>query len=95
MPGVAASQRWLLRRYLEGQPFVHTVNVGPAAGLNFEITLPQDKPIWTGTYEHEFTRAIVGHIGRGDICYDIGRNFRYRWVGPPRGDARFQHGEAY
>src|SRR5215813_3415438 len=72
MPGVAASQRWLLRRYLEGQPFVHTVNVGPATGLIFQITLPQDKPIWTGTYEHEFTRAIVEHIGRGDICYDIG-----------------------
>src|SRR5208337_5495742 len=38
IPGLAASQRWLLRRFLEGQPFVHTVNAGPAAGLRFEIT---------------------------------------------------------
>jgi len=72
MPGVAASQRWVLRRFLEGQPFVHTVNAGPAAGLRFEIKLPQDKAVWTGTYEHEFTRAIIEHVRPGDICYDIG-----------------------
>jgi len=72
IPGLAASQRWLLRRFLEGQPFVHTVNAGPAAGLRFEITLPHDKAIWTGTYEHEFTRAIIEHIKPGDVCYDIG-----------------------
>jgi len=72
MPGVAASQRWVLRRFLEGQPFVHTVNAGPAAGLRFEITLPHDKAVWTGAYEHEFTRAIIEHIRPGDICYDVG-----------------------
>jgi FkbM family methyltransferase len=72
IPGVAASQRWVLQRFLEGQPFVHTVNVGPAAGLRFEITLPHDKAVWTGTYEHEFTRAIIEYVRPGDICYDIG-----------------------
>jgi FkbM family methyltransferase len=72
IPGIAASQRWVLQRFLEGQPFVHTVNAGPAAGLRFEITLPHDKAVWTGTYEHEFTRAIIEHVRAGDICYDIG-----------------------
>jgi FkbM family methyltransferase len=72
MPGFAASQRWVLRHFLEGHPFVHTVNVGPAAGLRFEVTLPHDKAVWTGTYEHEFTRAIIEHVRPGDICFDIG-----------------------
>jgi len=72
MPGVAASQRWVLQRFLEGRPFVHTVNSGPAAGLRFEITLPHDKAVWTGTYEYEFTRAIIEYVRPGDICYDIG-----------------------
>jgi FkbM family methyltransferase len=72
VPGVAASQRWLLRRFLEGEPFLHTVNGGPAAGLKFEISLPHDKAVWTGTYEHEFASAIVDHIRPGDICYDVG-----------------------
>jgi FkbM family methyltransferase len=72
IPGVAASQRWMLQRFLEGQAFVHTVNAGPAAGLRFEVTLPHDKAIWAGTYEHEFTRAIIECVRPGDICYDIG-----------------------
>lgn len=72
MPGVAATQRWLVRHYLDGHTFVHRLNAGPAAGLRFEVTLPQDKGIWTGTYEFEFTSAIVKQIQRDDVCYDIG-----------------------
>jgi FkbM family methyltransferase len=72
MPGVAATQRWLIRQYLEGQTFVHKLNAGPAAGLRFEVTLPQDKAIWAGTYEYEFTSTIVEHVRKGDICYDVG-----------------------
>src|SRR5438045_6336559 len=72
VPGLAATQRWLIRHYLEGQTFVHKLNAGPAAGLRFEVTLPQDKAIWAGTYEHEFTSTIVAHVRKGDICYDVG-----------------------
>ena len=72
VPGIAGLQRWLVARFLSEQPFVHTINVGPAAGLRFEVTLPLDKPIWAGVYEPEFTNAIVEHVKRGDICYDIG-----------------------
>ena len=72
MPGLAATQRWLVRHCLDGQTFVHSVNAGPAAGLRFEVTLPMDKGIWTGTYEYDFTSAIVEHVQKDDICYDIG-----------------------
>jgi FkbM family methyltransferase len=72
IPVVAPAQRWLIRHYLEGHAFVHTVNAGPAAGLRFEVKLPQDKAIWTGTYEYEFLSAIVEHIRKDDVCYDIG-----------------------
>ena len=72
IPLVAPTQRWLIRYYLGGQAFVHTLNAGPGAGLKFEVTLPHDKPIWTGTYEYEFVSAIVKHIQKDDVCYDIG-----------------------
>jgi FkbM family methyltransferase len=72
VPGVAATQRWVISHYLDGETFVHKLNAGPAAGLRFEVTLPRDKSIWTGTYEYEFTSAIVEHIHKDDICYDVG-----------------------
>ena len=72
VPGIAGLQRWLVARFLSDQPFVHTINVGPAAGLRFEVTLPLDKPVWAGVYEPEFTTAIAEHVRPGDICYDIG-----------------------
>jgi len=72
LPGIANLQRWLVTRFLSNQPFVHTINVGPAAGLRFEVSLPNDKPVWTGVYEREFTTTIVEHIKPGDVCYDIG-----------------------
>ena len=36
LPGIAALQRLLVERSLSGDPFVHTLNGGPAAGLRFE-----------------------------------------------------------
>jgi FkbM family methyltransferase len=72
LPGIASLQRWLVTRFLSNQPFVHTVNVGPAAGLRFEVSLPLDKSIWSGVYEREFAAAIVEHVKPGDVCYDIG-----------------------
>jgi hypothetical protein len=65
-------QRWLIARFLSDRPFVHTINVGPGAGLRFEVTLPLDNPIWTGVYEPQFTRTIVEQVRPGNICYDVG-----------------------
>jgi FkbM family methyltransferase len=72
LPGIADLQRWLVTRFLSNQPFVHTINVGPAAGLRVEVSLPTDKSVWAGLYEREFTTAIVEHIKPGEVCYDIG-----------------------
>src|SRR5262245_60050518 len=33
IPGVAASQRWVVYELLAGEAFIHTVNSGPATGL--------------------------------------------------------------
>jgi len=72
IPGIAALQRLLVNYLLSGEPFVHTINAGPAAGLRFEVTLPLDKAIWAGTYEAEFADVISASVKAGDICYDIG-----------------------
>ncbi len=72
IPGVAAGQRWLVRRVLSGEPFVHVINAGPANGLRFEVTLPDDKAIWSGTFEPEFSQTLHDAVHPGDVCYDIG-----------------------
>src|SRR6266480_2084709 len=72
LPLVAPLQRWLLTRFLDGREFVHTVDAGPASGLEYPITLPDDKGIWTGTYELELATAIAGAVRRGDVCFDCG-----------------------
>src|SRR5438874_12869499 len=72
IPLVAPLQRWLLERLLEGHEFVHTVDAGPARGLNFPIKLPEDKGAWTGTYELEFSTALSQAVQPGDVCVDVG-----------------------
>jgi len=72
IPVIAPAQRWLVDRALSGAPFVHTISTGPAAGLRFEIMLPDDKAIWTGMFETEFSTALRNGTRPGDICYDIG-----------------------
>src|SRR5207248_4429674 len=72
VPLMAPLQRRLLARFLEGHEFVHTVDAGPARGLRYPITLPEDKGIWTGTYELELARGIAETVRPGDICLDVG-----------------------
>jgi FkbM family methyltransferase len=72
IPLVAPLQRWLLAKFLEGREFVHTVDAGPARGLKYPITLPQDKLIWTGTWELDFLMVLAEAVKPGDVCYDIG-----------------------
>ena len=72
IPLVAPLQRWLLEQWLTGREFVHAVDAGPARGLKFPITLPEDKGVWTGTYELEFSSALSDAVRPGDICLDIG-----------------------
>jgi hypothetical protein len=77
IPLLAACQRTLVRKYLKGHTFVHTINAGPANGLTMEITLPQHKAFWTGTFEPQFVGAIARMIRPDDVCYDIGGHRGY------------------
>jgi FkbM family methyltransferase len=72
IPGLAAMQRWAVRRFLSDKSFVHTINTGPARGLRLEVTLPDDKAMWLGTFEHSFAEVLRKAISPGDVCYDIG-----------------------
>lgn len=72
VPGIAALQRWLIDRFLRGTPFLHVITSGPAAGLRFEVTLPLDKAVWSGTYEEEFATELVQRVVKEAVCFDVG-----------------------
>lgn len=72
IPGVATLQRMLIAATLDGKTFVHEVDAGPAKGVRFEITLPDDKGILTGTYEARFASLVAAAVRSGAVCYDIG-----------------------
>lgn len=72
VPLVAPLQRWLFGRFLSGREFLHTIDAGPAKGLVYPISLPVDKPIWTGAYELELADVLSHSVKNGDVCYDVG-----------------------
>jgi FkbM family methyltransferase len=72
VPGLAALQRWVVRQFISGESFVHEINAGPGKGLKVMIRLPEDKGLWTGTYETFFVGAIATAVKVGSTCLDIG-----------------------
>jgi FkbM family methyltransferase len=72
IPIVAGLQRWFFAKFLSGREFVHRISAGPAKGLVYPVSLPQDKLLWAGTWESEFTSKLVPLIPPGAVCYDIG-----------------------
>jgi FkbM family methyltransferase len=72
VPLVGALQRWVTSAALDGRPFVHLSDAGPARGMRFLVQLPEDKSIWTGTYEADFAAAVAAGVRPGAVCYDIG-----------------------
>ncbi len=72
VPFINSFQRWLINQFLNNQKFLHTINAGPARGLNYPVCLPDDKLVWTGTYEVDFSNALAKAVSIGDVCYDIG-----------------------
>lgn len=72
IPGIAQVQRWLVSRTLDGAEFEHRIDAGPAKGVRFWIRMPEDKGIWTGTYELAFAQRIAAAVPRGGVAYDIG-----------------------
>lgn len=72
LPGVSAVQRIFVAAALDGEEFVHEVDAGPARGVKFAVRMPEDKGIWTGTYEAEFAAAVAAAVRPGSVAYDIG-----------------------
>jgi FkbM family methyltransferase len=72
VPGLKQAQQHFFNRFLSGREFNYEISAGPAKGLVFPISLPQDKLIWTGTCEKEVAETIAANIRPGDICLDIG-----------------------
>ncbi|MEO7297103.1 MAG: FkbM family methyltransferase [Verrucomicrobiota bacterium] len=71
-PVIGPLQRWVIQRFLAQGQFLHTVNAGPAKGLRYWIQLPDDKAVWTGTYELNFSTALSEAVQKNDVCLDIG-----------------------
>ena len=72
LPGIAPLQRKLVSTFLEGREFTHTVDAGPAKGIIFLVRLPEDKGVWTGTYELDFATRLAASVRPGSVAYDIG-----------------------
>ena len=72
VPLLAATQRYLVNACLSGRSFIHTIDAGPAKGISYKLTLPEDKGIWTGNYEPEFANHLASEVRPGMIAYDIG-----------------------
>jgi FkbM family methyltransferase len=72
IPGVAQLQRAVISRTLDGRAFEHRVDAGPAQGITFQISMPEDKGIWTGTYELDFAERLARAVRPGMVAYDIG-----------------------
>ncbi|MGH6923672.1 MAG: FkbM family methyltransferase [Propylenella sp.] len=72
IPGVAEAQRAIVAAAMDGREFVHEVDAGPARGMRLLVKMPEDKGIWTGTYEAEFAAAVAAAVEPGMVACDIG-----------------------
>lgn len=72
IPILKGMQQAIVNRVLKGSQFEYTISAGPAKGLRYPITLPDDKMIWTGTWERDFSIELAKLIPDSGICYDIG-----------------------
>jgi FkbM family methyltransferase len=72
VPGLASAQRALVAMTLDGKIFDHRVDAGPAKGMRFRVHMPEDKGIWTGTYEAAFAARLGAGVKAGRPAFDIG-----------------------
>lgn len=72
IPVISRLQRWFFTKFLSGREFVHRISAGPAKGLMYPVSLPQDKLLWAGTWESQFTSRLVSLIEPGAVCLDLG-----------------------
>jgi FkbM family methyltransferase len=72
IPLIAGLQRSFFNFFLAGKEFDYEISAGPAKGLMFPIKLPDDKLIWTGTWEKEIAEVIAENVQKRTVSYDIG-----------------------
>lgn len=72
IPVLKQLQHHLVTKHLKGASFTHRIKGGPADGLLYPVELPQDKAIWLGNYEQEFSETLAAAVKPGSVCYDIG-----------------------
>jgi FkbM family methyltransferase len=72
IPGLAQLQRAIVSQTLDGREFEYCVDAGPAQGITFRVKMPEDKGIWTGTYEIDFAKQLAANVTPRAVTYDIG-----------------------
>jgi FkbM family methyltransferase len=72
IPVLAGLQRRFLSSVMGTEAFVYRVDKGPARGVRFLIRWPEDKGLWTGTYEMPLATCLAEMVPEGAIAYDIG-----------------------
>jgi FkbM family methyltransferase len=72
IPVIKSIQASLFNQFLNNEKFDAIISSGPAKGLNFPVTLPQDKLMWLGTWELDFAQTLKSYVKSGFVCYDIG-----------------------
>ena len=72
IPLLAGLQRSLLSSVMGTEEFVHEVDQGPAQGVRFLVRWPEDKGLWTGTYEMPFAAYLAQRVPERAVAYDIG-----------------------
>ena len=72
IPLIKPIQTFLFNQFLKNEKFDAIISNGPAKGLIFPVTLPQDKLMWLGTWELDFAKSLKSLIKSGFVCYDIG-----------------------
>lgn len=72
IPVLKQLQQFLVKKYLNNTEFDAEITAGPAKSLNFPVKMPDDKLMYVGTWEIEFSNALSAAIQPGWVCYDIG-----------------------
>ncbi|MEG3637860.1 FkbM family methyltransferase [Magnetococcus sp. PR-3] len=72
IPFLAWLQRRLFNLLLANKSFDYQINAGPAKGLWMAIAMPDDKLIWTGTWEKVVGETMARLVPQQGVCLDIG-----------------------
>ncbi len=72
IPILKQVQGVLVKKYLDNTEFDAPITAGPAKGLQFPVRMPDDKLMYVGTWEMDFSNALSAAVQPGWVCYDIG-----------------------